>query len=148
MLKAGVNPFALDCHNKTQLELCNVSVRVPENFTSDLFFSTTSLHCVDRNFKKPCNGCTQHLTEPWYYKNGRIVDFKFTDMIGRGGEGTVFQGKFHGRDAAFKLVKIKNSQLTRYTPDSIDDLNKRLSETKKLSNTNAQNILPFFGHIR
>ena len=81
MIEAGVNPFALDLDNETQYDYWNVSVPIPKTLTSDFYFSTTSLPCESLICKKPC---AQDLPAPWYYNNGRVVDFKITDKIGIG----------------------------------------------------------------
>ena len=149
MIVAGVNPFALDYKNDTQADFRKVSrgliSELSPDLTPDLFFSTTSLPCISQTCDKSCK---QGLPDPWYYNNGLVWDFKKTDRIGKGAEGIVFSGKFHGREAAFKMVEIKNLKTAKFAYEAIDDLKTRLSEMHNLSKANGQNILPFYGHIR
>ena len=149
MIAAGVNPFALDYENETQADYWNVPRELiseaSPGLTPDLFFSTTSLPCNSQNCGKSCE---QGLPDPWYYNNGKVWEFKTEDRIGEGAEGIVLSGQFHGREAAFKMVEIKNLKTEKYAADAMNDLRTRLSEMHSLSKTNGQNILPFYGHIR
>ena len=145
MIDAGVNPFALDFINKTEFDRHKISVSIPPEMTSNLFFSTTSLPCNNPACPKPCS---QDLKKAWYYKNGKIYDFKLTDLIGKGAEGAVFEGPFHGRQAAFKFVEIQNFKVPESMTDRINDLQKRLKEMEKLTITKGSNILPLYGHVR
>ena len=110
--------------------------------SSNLFYSTVDLPC-------PCQTqCHQHLPNAWYYQNGLIFDFELTDLIGRGGEGAVFEGHYHGNEAAFKMVEIKGLAQFEKLGDGVKDLRSRLSEMEMLSKSKGPNILPFFTHIR
>ena len=41
-----------------------------------------------------------------------IFPFQFNSLLGRGGFASVFRGSFHRRDAAFKLIKVRDSDLS------------------------------------
>ena len=116
MIDNGVNPFALDCENKTQYDKLNVSQTIPSGMNHNLFFSTYPLPCT-------CSvKCPQDLSRAWFYQNGRVVDFQVGNLIGRGSEGAVFTGDFHGTDVAYKLVEIKGLKYKRDVKDNLADL--------------------------
>ena len=92
---------------------------------------------------------TGNLGEPWCYTTG-VYDGKFGRIIGKGGEGTVIQGQWNGRKAAYKFVLIKMVEL-KLNKDYVglmEDMNERLKEMTEMMTTAGDAILPFQAHFR
>ena len=82
-----------------------------------------------------------NLGEPFCYTEG-VYDGKFGQVIGKGGEGTVIEGVWNGKPAAYKFVLRKN-------PDNdIADMNERLKEMTEMMATPGNAILSFQAHYR
>ena len=72
----------------------------------DLFF-TVSIQLLFGNFLS-AQGCEHNIELDREF----IFPFQFNSLLGRGGFASVFRGSFHRRDAAFKLIKVRDSDLS------------------------------------
>ena len=68
-----------------------------------MFFSIEPQKC---DCDKKCVG---DLPYKWTYKSG-VFPGQFECVLGRGGEGVVIQGSWHGKDAAFKFSPHKHTK--------------------------------------
>ena len=93
------------------------------------------------------NSENQALLPPWTYKTG-VFPGKFNRLIGSGSEGTVIEGEWIGKKAAFKFVRIGVQKQVKTTVELLDDLNRRLTEMKALQEAKGSAITPFLGHFR
>ena len=115
--------------------------------------------------------CAGDLPYKWTYVNG-VFPGSFESILGKGGEGTVIQGKWHSKEAAFKFTPVKHTQ--KYTsPEKkyVDDpeigesarkklheectqeyaeehLLRNLNEIFKMQATIGSAILKLYGHFR
>ena len=71
-----------------------------------MFFSIEPQIC---NCEQKCSG---DLPYKWTYKNG-VFPGNFESVLGKGGEGVVIQGRWHGKDAAFKFTPVKHTKKDR-----------------------------------
>ena len=85
----------------------------------------------------------------WEYKNGVYNQGHFGQVRGRGGEGTVIEGKWlNAKTAAFKFVEVRDEKFIETTDDALNDLNDRLNEMTSMQLTSGSAILKLEGHYR
>ena len=133
MIGLGVNPHIRDPYGKTNYDAYGLS-------------NLNNLPSVKSVFYPIKNFPTGNLGEPWFYTTG-VYDGKFGRVIGKGGEGTVIEGEWNGKPAAFKFVEIKGLKVTNYD-DVMADMNERLKEMTEMMATPGDAILPFQAHFR
>ena len=78
-----------------------------------MFFSIEPQICDCERAK-----CAGDLPYKWTYKNG-VFPGHFEDVLGKGGEGVVIQGEWHGKHAAFKFSPVKHTDPIRKVPEKI-----------------------------
>ena len=85
---------------------------------------------------------------PFKIGQGEYIKADDTTRIGQGGFGTVFRGNWHGKDSAFKYLRIRNESNKQeiYMHDVVDKYSKRMTEYfKQLDvsiNENSGIIIP------
>ena len=144
MIDRGANPHIIDGKGEAQYDLFDFSKLENVPSIKSVFFPI-------KNFT------ASNLGDPGCYTTG-VYDGKFGQVIGKGGEGTVIQGEFNGRPAAFKFVQVKGLKmnLEEYRAlganvkldDVVADVNERLKEMTEMMATPGQAILPFEAHFR
>ena len=137
-----------------------------ENLPRSIIFSVEPKKCECEN------KCTGDLPFKWTYKNG-VYPGHFESVLGKGGEGIVVQGSWHGKDAAFKFTPVKHTQ--KYVSDvenfmdltppkggqflrtdlqegtqeyAQEHLERNLNEVFKMQATVGSAILKPYGHFR
>ena len=133
MIDLGANPHIRNAKGKTQFDIFGSFnlVRVPS--VKSAFFPV-------KNFP------TGNLGDSWCYTTG-VYKGEFERVIGKGGEGTVIQGRWSGRPAAYKFVEMKGLKYTNYH-DAMADITERLNEMTEMMATPGNAILPFEAHYR
>ena len=91
--------------------------------------------------------CSNPFDDQWYYKNG-VFGYKFTRIIGRGGESTVIESELCGTKVALKYVKVKTRKSNVLMLDAHDNLARRLNELIQYRTIKSDLIVPFYGHYR
>ena len=90
---------------------------------------------------------TGNLGDSWFYTTG-VYDGKFTQVIGKGGEGIVIRGEWNGQPAAYKFVEMKGQKITDTYDDNMADMEERLTEMTEMMATPGDAILHFEAHFR
>ena len=83
-----------------------------EKLPKSVFFSIEPQIC---DCEQKCAG---DLPYKWTYKNG-VFPGHFDHVVGKGGEGVVIQGKWHGKDAAFKFSPVKHTDPVQKHPETV-----------------------------
>lgn len=144
-----VNPKIIDFDGVSHLYVMN-----RQNFTSSVkaqaekYPNAIHVAVINQECESSCpTDCKSNLTA-FYYKNGVYVQRSQANQVGQGAFGTVFRGKWHGRDAVFKFINMNMTNLAEmtYAVEFAADLESRLAEIKKVPDNS--NILKPLGHIR
>ena len=139
MIDRGANPFVVDYTGVTQFDSFNLDYLSNLPTQKSVYFTTRQL---DDEFEaKP------DFLNPWFYQTG-IFDGEFNSVIGQGATGTVIRGKWCGKKAAFKFVKIENQKSQKDISDTVKSLNEKLSEMASIQATKGSKIISFYGHYR
>ena len=86
--------------------------------------------------------------EPYKIGQGEYIKADDTTRIGQGGFGTVFYGKWHDQESAFKYLSIRNESSGQYlyVKDLVNGYIKRITEYRKQldisMNQNSGVIIP------
>ena len=134
MIDLGANPLIKNAIGKAHYDRFGLS-------------SLNNLPSVKSVFYPIKKFSTGNLREPWCYTTG-VYDGNFGRVIGKGGEGTVIQGKWNGQPAAYKFVEIKGLKCDKSYDDTMTDMNKRLKEMTEMMTTPGDTIIPFQAHFR
>ena len=81
-----------------------------------------------------------------YYQDGEFIEQTKANQIGMGGQGSVFRGKWHGKDAAFKFIRMEDLGKLTGVDEFAKDLERRLVEIRKIPE--GRTILVPRGHFR
>ena len=133
MVDRGANPFVIDANGKTNCDRFDIFILKNVPSTKSVFFQIKKF--------STCN-----MDDPWCYTTG-VYDGKYGAIIGRGGEGTVIQGEWNGKPAAYKFVEMKGLKSAGYEI-ALNDMKQRLKEMTEMMSTPGDSILPFRGHFR
>ena len=106
------------------------------SFPRSIHFTTEDSKC--NNDCKP--GCSSKLKR-FYFVNGPLVEMKEKNKIGQGGFGSVYKGKWHGKDAAMKCLLIGQIKTQRKVGDAVTDFEKNISEYRIQLSTPGSGIL-------
>ena len=90
-----------------------------------IHFSIEDISCRDT-----CPSDCPSKFDRFFYKNGEFVNMTDENHIGQGGFGSVFKGLFHGEDKAMKCVWVDEIEGKRMVNDTVDDLEKNISEIR------------------
>ena len=137
MIDRGLNPFVVTYGGKTKAKKARNLSNLPSQ--KSVFFTTRPL---PDEFKDQ-----SIFPDPWFYETG-VFDGKFDRVIGKGAAGTVVEGQWFGKKAAFKFVDIGTQQFQEKTADSLETLEEKLSEMIAIQETSGAKIVSFFGHYR
>ena len=89
-----------------------------------------------------------HLQDAFYYTNGSFEGNFDNEKIGEGSEGIVLHGEWIDNEAAFKFVEIQEQKWQDNDVDSLNDLNKRLTELNVLKSVESTRFIKNYGHYR
>ena len=134
MIDLGANPYIRNIKGETNYDFYGLS-------------NLNNLPSIKSVFFPIKKFSTGNLGEPWCYTTG-VYDGKFGRVIGKGGEGTVIEGEWNGKPAAFKFVQIKGLKMNKTYSDAMTDMNERLKEMTEMMATPGDAILPFKAHFR
>ena len=141
MIDAGVNPHVLDYDDESQYDNFSLASLSNIPMTKSAFFAVKSFPCTC------ATQCTGDLSKEWFYQNG-VYSGQFGQVIGSGGEGVVVSGIWHGEEAAFKFVLVRQQQGSTLAEDGLADLATRLTEMTTMQSTSGSCILNILGHYR
>ena len=136
MLKRGVNPFVVDYDGETQYDYFhNNFAHVPKHMlqkysnkmsSTAIYYSTHEIKCdINCPAKCPDQMCAFEMKTGIKFTRTRSKD------IGKGGDGVVYRGKWHDKDAAFKHVITKTPVKKCSVTSLTDDQNLSTAETKR-----------------
>ena len=150
MLKKGINPFVVDYSGESWFEFRNF-----ENIDQTLLQSFTNGKITDGKTEayhsftdSDCNEKCHESCEDKMLKFKLYTGKRNFEIVKRGGEGFVSFGKWHGKEAAFKRLKLEIE-----TPDSpsVQDVILTAEKTRaefetasKLSHPNILKVLHVF----
>ena len=143
MLKNGANPFIVGTDDSTEAAMWKIPTK-QLHMPKSIYHTVVSYTC--NCLQSPCSN---PFSEPWYYTNG-VFGYKFTRIVGRGGESTVIESEVCGTKVALKYVKVKTrkAQLS-LTEDLHKQLLQRLNELVQYKTIDYDTlIVPFYGHFR
>ena len=139
MIDRGANPFVVEYSGTTQFENFNLGHLSNLPSQKSIYFTTRPL---------PDEFQQQNVfPDPWFYKTG-IFKGKYNSVIGRGAAGTVINGEWFGKKAAFKFVEIGAQKFQKETTDALRTLDEKLSEMVSIQSTVGSKIVSFYGHYR
>lgn len=144
-----VNPKIISHDGKS-----NLYDRDPQNFKGNVkteaekYPNAIHVAVMNQECESGCPTDCKSKLVAFYYKNGVYIQRIQANQVGQGAFGSVFGGKWHGRDAVFKFIRMSMTNLggMTYTSDSAADLESRLAEIKKIPKNS--NILKPLGHFR
>ena len=131
MMKEGINPHIIDYTGISQIDVNLSSFESEEakqllaQFSRSVHFSIDDINCSE---SCPAD-CTSSLNK-YYCKNEEFVKMIEKNRIGKGGFGSVFKGKFHGKDKALKCVLIGQMKRHVTIDNVVSDLEKNISEIR------------------
>ena len=150
MIKLGVNTriinlFGIRQHqNLTENYSSNKKLmRQSLSNTKSIFFSIDDELC-DENCSNQCNSALKR----YVIQDGIFLDPFRTNRIGSGSSGSVFEGKWHSTQAAFKFIPIRYYKSSSETIKSFFDLQENISEFFHQQSTRGQNVLRPIGFYR
>ena len=129
--------------HSNQTQYSKYSLESLSNITTvkSIAFSVKSFPCTCPTL------CAGDLSEKWRYLVG-VYPGQFDRIIGRGGEGIVISGLWHGEEAAFKFIPVRKLQAAEVVTDGLADLATRLNEMLTMQSTTGSSILKILGHYR
>ena len=131
----GANPYVIDYNGISNYDFFSLSGLSNIPTIKSVFFQL-------REFNSD-------MASAWEYETGVYNQGHFGRVRGRGGEGTVIEGRWQNQiPAAFKFVEVRKQKLIETVEDSLNDMNERLSEMTNQQLTNGSAILKFEGHYR
>ena len=136
MLDNGVNPFIVDFYGNTQSDYFELSHLTISKMPKSVYFSIY-----------PDESYPSELQQAWYYSSG-VFPGKYGELIGKGSEGHVVDGKWMERNVAFKFVEMKNQKFQNIVSDGLKDLKRRLTELNALKAIKGSCILQEYGHFQ
>ena len=144
-----VNPKIMSYLGRSHLYDIN-----PQNFTGSVkteaekYPNAIHVAVIDQQCESTCPTDCKSKLVAFYYKNGLYIQRSQANKVGQGAFGTVFGGKWHGRDAVFKFIEMNITNLARMTTivAACADLDSRLAEINKVPDNS--NILKPLGHFR
>ena len=110
LLTRKMNPKIIDSSGLSPLNVLrqsSVSIspkmqKMIDMYSNAVYYSTVPQICYPE-----CNKCCKSRMEPFRIgmnENGEYITANDSTRIGQGGFGTVFHGKWHGKDSAFKYL--------------------------------------------
>ena len=146
MMKKKVNPYVIGYGSEySQVDRYPSSFESEEaklllsQFPRSVHFSVEDIECGSS-----CPlGCSSEFKR-FYYKNGPLVDMEQMtdeDRLGTGGFGLVFKQLFHGQLMAMKCVWMGEIEKHYLINESVDVLNKNISEIRRQTATRGPGIL-------
>ena len=142
MMNKGINPKVISYSGNSKLDLNPTSFKSDSSktkansFPNSIHFTTEDSKCD--NDCKP--GCTSNLKR-FYFVNGPLVVMEEKNKIGQGGFGSVYNGTWHGKDAAMKCLLIGQIEFHNHVGDAISDFEKNISEYRIQLSTPGSGIL-------
>ena len=139
MLEKNVNPHAKNWNNNSQFDYFGEKMR--SNLEGVQKFSKNFYTTIEDQ-DDPL------LPRPSFTKDGVYFSRLGQKKLGGGAQGETYAGKYMGKPAVFKFVKVDNIESEITTKAAIDNQRKRLNELYKLKAAKGQHVLPVFGHYR
>ena len=139
MIDRGANPFVVDYQGQTHFKTRNLGFLSNLPCQKSVYFTTRSL---PDQFKEESK-----FPDPWFYRTG-VFNGKFVSVVGQGAAGIVISGEWFGKKAAFKFVEIGAQKFQQTVPDTLKNLDRKLSEMTSIQSTAGSKIVAFYGHYR
>ena len=150
MIKLGVNTRIINLFGNSQHQILLKNhfineklMKQSESNTKSIFFSIDDELC-----NKNCSSLCVSDLKRYIIQNGIFLDPFQTIHIGSGSSGSVFAGKWHSTQAAFKFIPIQYYKSSLETVRSFLDLQENISEFFHQQSTQGQNILQPIGFYR
>ena len=114
-----------------------------EKFPRSIYFVTKDTEC-NNNCPKNCKS----KLKAFFFENGSLVDIDDNNQLGSGGFGTVYCGKWHGKDAAMKCIWIDQIPERYFVIDAIDDFEKNISEYRSQLMAKGSGVIIPYAMVR
>ena len=135
MINRGANPFIQDFEERKQIDIWKLDLSSLENLPS--------IKSIYFPIKKFDSG---NLGLPWCYTTG-VYPGKYGQVIGKGSEGIVIQGKWSGQLVAYKFVPYKKHK-EDFSDDMLAEMNVKLREMTDMQSTPGSSVMKIISHFR
>ena len=150
MIKLGVNPRIINLFGESQHQLLNEKHSNDDQLTLQLrnnaksiYFSMEDEKC-DENCDNPCNSALAR----YVVHKGIFTDPDKAYRLGGGSFGSVFVGRWHSEEAAFKFIPIRKHKSKSESIFSLSDLRENISEFINQRSVQGPGVLKPIGFYR
>ena len=150
MIKLGVNPRIYNLFGKNQHQLLIKKHSKNEKILTQSLMNAKSIYfsMEDENCDENCVNPCQFAFSRYVVQNGILIDPFKARRVGAGSSGSVYEGFWHSKPAAFKLIPISFYKSESESIKSFSDLLENISEFIHQRSIEGPGVLKPLGFYR